>query len=257
MELRSLRPGICAGAAILAAGIIVGATWAASAGTSDREEQVREDAAVANSLTDDEKKEGWELLFDGKSLDGWRGYRMQTIPAGWSVDDGAIHFVPPTAGRRADIISKKQYQDFELVVEWAVTPGGNSGIFFRVSEDAERTYYTGPEFQVLDNAGHRDGLRAETSAGSNYALHAPLKDVTRPIGEWNEARIRVEGAHVVHWLNGTKILEYELWTPEWNALVVVSKFVVMPGYGMNKSGHIALQDHGHDVRFQNIKIRPL
>jgi hypothetical protein len=182
---------------------------------------------------------------------------MQTIPAGWKVDEGAIHFVPPTEGQRADIVTKKQYENFELALDWAVTPGGNSGIMFRVSEDKARTYETGAEFQVLDNAGHADGKKPVTSAGSNYALHAPVKDVTRPVGEWNEARIRVEGAHVTHWLNGTKLLEYDLWSPEWKALVAASKFAAMPGYGLNKSGHIALQDHGDHVRFRNVKIRSL
>jgi hypothetical protein len=216
--------------------------------------------AVENALTDAEKKAGWELLFDGKTLDSWRGYKMQSIPAGWKVENGAIHFVPPTdatAGQRADIITKKQYQDFELVLEWAVTPGGNSGVFFHVGETAARTYETGPEFQVLDNKGHKDGEKPVTSAGSNYALHAPSKDTAKPVGEWNEARIKVDGAHVEHWLNGTKLLEYELWTPEWKALVAASKFKAMPGYGLEKTGHIALQDHGDHVMFRSIKIRTL
>ncbi len=213
-----------------------------------------------NTLTASQKRKGWELLFDGKTLDSWRGYQMQTIPAGWSVEGGAIRFVPPkegAAGQRADIITKKQYGDFELVVEWAVTPGANSGIFFHVSETKPRTYETGPEFQVLDNAGHQDGKKPVTSAGSNYALHAPAKDTTRPLGEWNEARLRVKGAHVEHWLNGAKLLEYDLWTPEWKALVAASKFGAMPGYGLDKTGHIALQDHGNDVKFRNIRIRAL
>lgn len=213
-----------------------------------------------NTLTAGQKRKGWELLFDGKTLDSWRGHQMQTIPVGWSVEDGAIRFVPPkegAAGQRADIITKKQYTAFELVVEWAVTPGANSGIFFGVSEDKPRTYETGPEFQVLDNKGHKDGEKPVTSAGSNYALHAPVKDVTRKLGEWNEARIRVKGPHVTHWLNGTKLLEYDLWTPEWKALVAASKFVAMPGYGLNQTGHIALQDHGNDVKFRNIRIRAL
>jgi hypothetical protein len=217
---------------------------------------------MANTLTAAEKKDGWELLFDGKSLDAWRGYKMQTLPVGWTVKDGAIHFMPqpldaPATGQRQDIITRKQYQDFELVVEWAVTPAGNSGIFFHVAETGARTYETGPEFQVLDNKGHKDGEKPVTSAGSNYALHAPVKDVTKPLGEWNEARITVKGAHVTHFLNGTKLLEYDLWTPEWKAMVEASKFKAMPGYGLEKTGHIALQDHGDHVMFRNIKIRSL
>jgi len=217
---------------------------------------------MANTLTAAEKKDGWKLLFDGKSLDAWRGYKMQTLPVGWTVEDGAIHFMPPpkdapAAGQRQDIITKEQYQDFELVVEWAVTPAGNSGIFFHVAETGARTYETGPEFQVLDNKGHKDGEKPVTSAGSNYALHAPVKDVTKPIGEWNEARITVKGAHVTHSLNGTKLLEYDLWTPEWKAMVEASKFKAMPGYGLEKTGHIALQDHGDHVMFRSIKIRAL
>jgi hypothetical protein len=212
--------------------------------------------APPNTLTAEEKAAGWQLLFDGKSLEHWRGFRMQEIPAGWSVSEGAIRFVPPTEGTRADIITREQYQDFELALEWAVVPGANSGIFFHVSEDTQRTYETGPEFQVLDNAGHRDGQKPETSAGSNYALH-PVEDVTRPVGEWNEARIRVEGARVTHWLNGSKLLEYKLWTGKWKRLVAASKFAAMPGYGLNRTGHIALQDHGDDVRFRNVRIRRL
>ena len=245
------RPAIVLLAATLAAGT---ATQAAPPAKGAG------DAAMANTLTDAEKKEGWDLLFDGKSLDAWRGFKMAGLPAGWSPRDAAIRFDPPaegTSGQRADLVTKKQYGDFELALEWAVTPGGNSGIMFRVSEDKARTYETGAEYQVLDNAGHADGKNPVTSAGSNYALHAPVKDVTRPVGEWNQARLRVEGAHVTHWLNGTKLLEYDLWTPEWKALVEASKFKAMPGYGLEKTGHIALQDHGNDVRFRNLKIRSL
>jgi hypothetical protein len=218
-----------------------------------------ERSAPPNTLTAEETAAGWKLLFDGETLDRWRGFNMKDLPAGWSVRDGVVRFDPPAegAGERGDLITKRQYESFELALDWAVTPGGNSGIFFRVSEDAKRTYETGPEFQVLDNAGHKDGEKPVTSAGSNYALHAPVEDVTRPVGEWNEARIKVDGAHVEHWLNGTKLLEYDLWTDEWKQLVAASKFAQMPRYGLNRSGHIALQDHGNEVRFRNLKIRPL
>jgi hypothetical protein len=240
--------------AVLVVGIAAIAGLAPGAAAA---EDVEGGAVVANALTAAEKREGWKLLFDGKSLRHWRGYKMRKLPAGWSVRDGAIRFDPPDEGARADIITRKQYDDFDLRIEWAVGAGGNSGIFFRVSEDRARTYETGAEFQVLDNKGHRDGEKPETSAGSNYALHAPVQDVTRPLGEWNQARIRVEGAHVTHWLNGAKLLEYDLWSPEWKALVAASKFAKMPGYGLNHEGHLALQDHGDPVRFRNVKIRAL
>ncbi|MEM6705561.1 MAG: DUF1080 domain-containing protein [Acidobacteriota bacterium] len=213
--------------------------------------------AETNGLSADEAADGWQLLFDGNSLEHWRGFKMEELPAGWKVEDGTIVFAPPESGTRGDIVTKEQFENFELVVEWAVTPAGNSGIFFRVSEDASRTYSTGPEFQILDNGGHRDGQRAETSAAANYALHAATSDVTRPVGEFNEARLRVDGDQVTHWLNGEKVVEYRLWTDEWKAMVAASKFASMPGYGLNKRGHIALQDHGDLVRFRNVKVRRL
>ncbi len=214
-------------------------------------------AQEANTLTEAERAAGWYLLFDGVSLDQWRGFRMTEIPAGWTVADGKIHFVKPESGDRADIITRKQYRNFELSIEWAVSPGGNSGIFFHVTEDGRATYSTGPEVQILDDALHADGKRPITSAGSNYALHPPSEQVTRPVGEFNEARLRVDGDKVTHWLNGTKIVEYRLWDDDWKAKVAASKFARMPGYGLNRTGHIALQDHGDEIWFRNVKIRPL
>ena len=143
------------------------------------------------------------------------------------------------------------------MLEWAVSAGGNSGIFFHVSEDQPRTYSTGPEFQILDDALHPDGKRPVTSAASNYALHAPSESVTRPVGEFNEARLRVEGDRVTHWLNGSKVVEYRLWTDKWKAEVAASKFAAMPRYGLNETGHIAIQDHGDEVWFRNVRIRRL
>lgn len=227
-----------------------------------------EGSNAAGEATDDARsaaagEEGtmWTVLFDGGSLDAWRGYRMDSLPAGWRVDDGAIHFMPPAegaaAGERADLVTDATFGDFELRFEWAVSPGGNSGVFFRVSEDREQTYHTGPEYQLLDNSGHRDGQSPLTSAGSNFALHAPARDATRPVGDFNEGRIVVDGARIEHWMNGDKLLEYTLWSDEWEALIAGSKFGAMPGYGRNESGHIALQDHGDEVWFRNIRVRRL
>lgn len=183
----------------------------------------------------------------------WRGYRQSELPAGWQVVDGALTRV----GAGGDIITREQYDNFELTLEWKISPGGNSGIFFHVVEDSTlgAVYLTGPEMQVLDNAGHADGKNPLTSAGSNFALHAPSRDVTRPVGEWNEVRLLVNGAHVEHWLNGVQVLSYELWSDEWKQRVQASKFRDMPRYGLARSGHIALQDHGDWVAFRNIRIR--
>ncbi len=210
-----------------------------------------------NQLTPGEQQDGWQLLFDGQTLAQFRGFRLAEVPAGWSVDAGTIHFSRPSAGARADLITREQYQDFELALEWKVGPGGNSGIFFHVTEDAERTYYTGPEMQILDDERHPDGKKPETSAGSNYALHPPDPYPKRPVGEWNEVRIAVEGAKVQHYLNGVKVVEYELWRDDWRARVAASKFAAWPKYGQSRSGHIALQDHGDELWFRNLRIRRL
>lgn len=208
-----------------------------------------------NVLTDAEKAEGWKLLFDGKSTAGWRGFKNKVVPAGWKAIEGCLVRV----GSGGDIITDEEFDDFELKLEWRISPGGNSGIFFRVGEadDLRYVWETAPEMQVLDNSEHADGRSPLTSAGSNYALHAPTKDVTRPVGLFNEVRLVVRGGHVEHWLNGEKIVEYELGSPEWKKLVEGSKFRSMPRYGSLTKGHIALQDHGDRVWYRNIKIRPL
>lgn len=205
-----------------------------------------------NTLTPAEEAAGWELLFDG-TLDGWKGYRRDDVPGGWTVEGDALAFTPGVEA--GDLMTVDRYADFELVFEWRILEGGNSGVFYRATEAERAPYWTGPEYQILDNRRHADGANPETSAGSNYALHAPAEDVTRPVGEWNRARIVVSDAHVEHWLNEMKLLEYELWSDEWREIVATTKFVDWPGYGMARAGHIGLQDHGDPVWYRNIKIR--
>lgn len=166
------------------------------------------------------------------------------------MDDGILTH---TKGG-GDIVTDEQFKDFVLELDWKISEGGNSGIFFHVSEDHDYVWLGGPEMQVLDNVAHQDAMRPETSAGANYALHAPIKDVTKPVGEWNHVKLVVDGPHVEHWLNGTKLLEYELWSDDWKKRVAASKFNDMPDYGMNKTGHIALQDHGDIVSYRNITV---
>jgi hypothetical protein len=206
-----------------------------------------------NTLTPAEKADGWRLLFDGTSVTGWRGFKTEGAPAGWKAIGGEL----VRQDRGGDLMTSDQFGDFELRLEWKLAKNGNSGIMFRVTEEAGQTYETGPEFQILDNAGHKDGKDPMTSAGSNYAMHPPVRDVTRPVGEWNDVRLIVRGAHVEHWMNGVKLLEYELWSGDWQKRVQASKFAKMPGYGRAKRGHIVLQDHGDLVWYRNLKIKPL
>jgi hypothetical protein len=211
-------------------------------------------AAADNTLTAAEKAAGWKLLFDGKTTTGWRGYQKKEAPAGWTVVNGEL----TRTGEGGDLVTNDPYADFELAIDWKIAPKGNSGIFYRGLETEERIYYTAPEYQVLDNDGHPDAKNGpDRFAGANYDLIAPAKNVCHPAGQWNSTRILVRGAHVEHWLNGEKVVEYEFWTPEWKALVANNKFKQWPSYGMAKAGLIGLQDHGDTVAFKNIKIRLL
>ena len=208
---------------------------------------------VHNRLTSEEQAQGWKLLFDGKTTNGWRGFKQERAPDGWQAVDGALTRV---AGG-GDLITVDQYDSFELQLEWKVPEGGNSGIMYRVSESGDATYHTGPEYQILDNARHADGKDALTAAGSCYGLYAPIKDVTRPAGTWNTARLVVNGNLVEHWLNDVPIVRYELHSPDWEKRVAASKFKQWPQFGQVPRGHIALQDHGDRVAYRNIRIRAL
>lgn len=206
-----------------------------------------------NVLSEQEQVEGWELLFDGRTTRGWRGFRKQGMPEGWQVVRGALVRVAPAG----DVISEQQFEDFELRFQWRISLGGNSGVFYHVSEDEPYVWRTGPEYQILDNRLHPDGRNPRTSAAACYALYAPLRDVTRPVGLWNDARIVVRGHHVEHWLNGVKVVEYEIGSPDFRQRVAGSKFASMPKFAAYRRGHIALQDHGDVVGYRNIKIRRL
>jgi hypothetical protein len=210
--------------------------------------------AADNTLTAAEKSAGWKLLFDGKTPSGWHTYQKKGVTEGWSVVNGEL----TRTGRGGDLVTDAQYADFELSIDWKIAANGNSGIFYRGLETEERIYYTAPEYQVLDNDGHPDAKNGpDRLAGANYDLIPPSKNVCHPAGQWNSTRILVRGAHVEHWLNGEKVVEYEFWTPEWQALVANNKFKAWPTYGMAKAGHIAIQDHGDTVAFKNIKLRIL
>jgi len=206
-----------------------------------------------NSLTDAEKAAGWRLLFDGKTTTGWRNYGKPTISDGWVVQDGALTRV----GAGGDIITSDEFKNFELSIDWKIEPGGNSGIFYRAAEDTDEIYWNAVEMQVLDDAKHPDGQSPVTSAGAAYDLYPAPPGHVHPGGEWNTARLIVNGNHVEHWLNGVKLLEYELGSRDWDSKVAGSKFKPHPRFGKNSQGHIGLQDHGNVVAYRNIKIRVL
>ena len=206
-----------------------------------------------NTLTDQEKAAGWKLLFDGKSTAGWRAYGADTMPSGWQPVDGVLTRV----SRAADIITKDQYGDFELTLDWKLEPRGNSGLFYRAVEGLEWIYHGAPEYALLDDAGHNDGKNPLTSAGSVHSVYAPPKGVVKPAGEWNTSRLVAKGTHIEHWLNGQKVVEYEQGSPDWAKRVAASKFAVWPKYGKAMKGHIGLQEHGGRAEFRNIKIREL
>lgn len=210
---------------------------------------------TVNTLTEAERKAGWRLLFDGSTLDGWRGYQEDQVPAGWTVEEGAVHF-SGEGEEGGTLITQNMYDDFELRIEWKISPEGNSGIMYRVTEDADAAYKTGPEFQVLDNAAIEE-TDSVHQAGSLYGLYAPREDVTKPIGQYNESRIVVRGSHVEHWMNGTKLLDAELGSDHWNQLVSDTKFADYSNFAKADRGYIALQDHGAPVWYRDIKLRPL
>lgn len=209
---------------------------------------------TANVLSQREMNEGWRLLFDGRTTAGWRGYRKQAVSAAWQVIDGSLVRTGQDAG---DIITDGRYRNFDLALDWKVSEGGNSGIFYRATEGSDNIWQSAPEMQILDDARHVDGKSPLTSAGANYAIHPAPRGVVRAAGEWNSARLLVNGDHVEHWLNGAKLLEYELGSAEWKDLVAKSKFGAVPLYGKAGEGHIGLQDHGDRVEFRNIRIRVL
>lgn len=206
-----------------------------------------------NALSSPERQEGWRLLFDGSSTAGWRAYDQPAMTEGWQVVDGAL----TRTGRGGDIITTESFRNFDLMVDWKIRPGGNSGLFYRAALGSGAIYFSAPEMQILDDSVHVDGKSDLTSSGAVYGLYPARRGVVRPVGEWNTARVLVNGDHVEHWLNGQKIAEYELGSEDWRRRVNSSKFKQWPEYGKAAEGHIGLQDHGDWVAFRNIKIRVL
>ena len=201
-------------------------------------------------------KSEWLVLFDGESVSGLRGYRMDAFPWGsWAIEDGSLKTVPGEKG--IDIISTEIFKDFELELEWKLQSGGNSGIFYFATEDGDFIWQSAPEMQVLDNISHRDGLRDETSAGALYDLIPTIREAVKPLGEFNKVRIVSKDGHIEHWLNGTLLLEYDYGSSAMNELISKSKFRDMPFFAKASEGRVGLQgDHG-EIWYRNIRIKKL
>lgn len=212
-----------------------------------------------NTLTAKEKKEGWQLIFDGKSLNGWRMYKNKNADC-WGVKDGVLYCKGSTTDKsdlRSDIMTTAQYENFELSIEWKIAKAGNSGIMYHVTEEYDAAYLSGPEYQLIDDIGFPEKLEEWQKTGSDYAMYNASSHPTKKVGEFNITKIVVKGAHREYWLNGQKIVEFEAWTPDWFKRKTEGKWKDAPGYGMAKSGFICLQDHGSGIWFKNIKLRKL
>ena len=236
--------------------------------SSDEKEAVQQEQTGSpdNTLSSQEKEDGWLLLFDGKTTDGWRGYNKAAFPdSGWVVGDGTLRCVGSgqgeAGGKGGDILYDKRFKDFRLRLDWKISQGGNSGILYLGKEiDGEPVWKSAPEMQILDNERHPDamlGKNGNRQAGSLYDLIPADPQNTKPAGEWNNVEIMVYQGTVVHKQNGEVVLEYHLGTPDWDSLIANSKFADYPEFGKYRNGYITLQDHGNDVWFKNIRIKDL
>ena len=219
----------------------------------------------ANSLSIEETNNGWQLLFDGKSTNGWHKYGNQTIGKAWKVADGNLYLDAASkkdwqTAEGGDIVTAEEFENFHLKLDWKISPNGNSGIIFFVHEDLAKfknTYNTGPEMQVLDNNGHPDAKIIKHRAGDLYDLISVSKETVKPVGEWNTAEIKSDNGDLRFFLNGEQVVNTTMWNDAWRTMIAGSKFKSMPGFGTYKKGKIALQDHGDNVWYRNIKIRKL
>jgi len=235
-----------------------------SAGSEKVEAAAQEVEEVKdNTLTDAEKAEGWMLLFDGKSMDGWRAYNADTLPPNWVVEDGALKGLGATGGSDigGDLVyGDEEFEEFELEFTWKISEGGNSGLFYHVVEGPKykAPYYTGPEYQVIDQLGFAQPLEKWQSVGADYAMSEPdFEGAVKPAGEWNTSKIVFSTEGASYWLNGKKTVEFIPYSEEWEAKKNSGKWTDFPDYKIAKKGLIALQDHGDTVWFKNIKIRKL
>lgn len=213
-----------------------------------------------NSLTKKEKRNGWQLLFDGSTTNGWHSFNKPTLGTAWEASNGTFHLKVKSENETGgDAITADEFGDFHLKLEWKIAPKGNSGIMFLAKEDPKYKYafYTGPEMQVLDNNGHPDAKIQKHRAGDLYDLITSVPENVKPVGEWNTVEIKLEKSKLELWQNGVNVVSTTLWDDNWNQLVAGSKFKSLEDFAKFKTGHIVLQDHGDEVWYKNIKIKRL
>ncbi|MEO8763189.1 MAG: DUF1080 domain-containing protein [Ginsengibacter sp.] len=212
-----------------------------------------------NTLSKEEQEEGYQLLFDGKTMDGWRTYQNKSAES-WFVDSGTLHCKGSAANYgaiTADLITRDQYENFDLSVDWIISPKGNSGILYMVTEDSAYSHLTGPEYQIIDDKNFPEKLENWQLTAANYAMDPAPTAAPNPPGQWNHTRIVVNKLHVEHWLNGKKVVEYELYSDDWKKKKAAGKWKDVASYGQSKKGHITFQNHGSEAWFKNIKIKTL
>jgi hypothetical protein len=209
-------------------------------------------AAATSSAA--QKAGPWKSLFDGKSLDAWRTYKSEAPPQKWQIKDGIL----TKDGNASDLVSKEEFGDFEFELEWRIGEAGNSGLFYRGTEEYDAIYWSAPEYQLLDNVKASDNKRPDHLAGAMYEFSSPPPDAVKPVGEWNQTRIIAKGNHIEHWLNGRKTAEFDIGSPEWDAKLAASKFKVYPNFAKAKKGHFGIQgNHPGELSLRNIRVREL
>lgn len=263
MQMRSLPTWIAAAAFLVLFSCQKSGSDQASDVSSDTPEVATPPAD--NTLSEAEAAAGWVLLFDGNTLNGWKRYNAEEIGPLWAAEDGMIickgeGLTEGTEDIGGSLITTRQFGNFELSVDWKITPGGNSGILYHVVESPKylQDFHTGPEYQVMDDEGWDGDLREEQLVGGNYDMHAPAADKkVNPVGEWNTSRIVYNNGHVEHYLNGGKVVEFDESSPDFQERYKKSKWTEFPDWNKSKTGAISLQDHGANVYFKNIKVREL
>ena len=225
-------------------------TWLLLATAGCSSDPVIDASECVNELSAQEAQDGWRLLFDGQSLAQWRSFKEEGVNSGWGVENGCL----ARLGWGGDLITREQFEDFELKLEWRISEAGNSGIFIRGDESERTIHYTGFEMQVLDNAGHSDSEDPSHRAGAYYDMIVPDHDTSKPVGYWNRVHIIAVGSDVEFWLNGRQTAKFTQGSPEWQALYEQSKFTDRPRYGSLLKGHIGFQDHMDKVWYRNIRI---